>query len=217
MPRARLVLAVVAVAVIALAIVLWRSRGRATTPSTDPVATTPTATGGGATPSGVGAPPIARGSSVTPTPDDPTAPVSVDERGTRTYVMDNGAVIRDHRGPDYGPPIVPPPMPPGKRTMSTEVTAKIYAQLKPAVTQCAAQVSAADRGADPFVYVTMTVAVTNGRLATTDVYPTLNDLKGPSVAAFTDCVRKQGLAVSIEQSGEPDRTDYVVQYPLRLR
>jgi hypothetical protein len=101
--------------------------------------------------------------------------------------------------------------------MNPQVTARIYQQLWPAVSTCAGKVPDSDRGDNPFVYVTMTVAVTGGRLTTTDVFPTLHDLKGDSVTSFTDCVREAGMAVVVADSGEPDRTDYVVQYPIRLR
>lgn len=144
-------------------------------------------------------------------------PVRIDSDGTRTYVMDNGAVVQDHRGEGYGPPVAPPALPPGKRTMSPEITARIFQLLRPGVTKCAAKVPAAERGPDPFVYVTMTVAVAAGRLTTTDVYPTTHDLKGDSVDGYVNCVREAGMAVTLDRTGEPDRTDYVVQYPIRVR
>ena len=144
-------------------------------------------------------------------------PVRVDSDGTRTYVMDNGAVVQDHRGDGYGPPVAPPALPPGKRTMSPEVTALIFQKLRPGVLACAGKVPASDRGADPFVYVTMTVAVASGRLSTTDTYPTTHDLKGDSLEGYVNCVREAGMAVTLDGTGEPDRNDYIVQYPIRLR
>lgn len=217
--RARLLGAVVALAVIAIVIIWWRG-GRGQRPAAD--APTPAATGGSAL---AGHPASLRGAN-TPAArierarTDPASgadPGIVDEQGTRTYVMDNGAVVQDHRGDGAGPPMDPPPMPPSKRTMNPEITAKVYQQLKPLVTACGAKTDPKERGDDPFTYVTMTVAVTKGTLTPTDVYPTVHDLKGASADKFTDCVRKQALTLEVPDSGEPDRTDYVVQYPIRLK
>ena len=63
----------------------------------------------------------------------------------------------------------------------------------------------------------MTVAVTAGRLTTTDVYPTTHDIKGASLDGYVNCVRDAGMAVTLDGTGEPDRTDSVVQYPIRVR
>ncbi|MBL8626276.1 MAG: hypothetical protein JNK64_33480 [Myxococcales bacterium] len=215
--RARLIGAVVALAVIAIAVIWWRSGSSSSSPPADPPAGS-AAPRAGATPA-PGRTPVGK----VEVPDDrPAAPGDVAggapaDRGTRTYVMDNGAVVQDHRGDGYGPPIDPPPMPPSKRTMNSAVTAKIYLQLKPMVTACGGKVDPADRGEDPFVYVTMTVAVTKGTLAPTDIYPTLHDLDGASADRFTDCLRTQAMTIRVPDSGEPDRTDYIVQYPIRLK
>ncbi len=58
---------------------------------------------------------------------------------------------------------------------------------------------------------------TNVTLTPTDVYPTLHDLKGASADRFTDCLRTKAMAIQVPDSGEPDRTDYIVQYPIRLK
>lgn len=215
--RARLLGAVVALAVIAIAVIWWRGGSSSSS-------ATPDAPAGAAAPP-TGAPPPAgpRPVGKVEVPGDrPAAPGDVAsggaaDRGVRTYVMDNGAVVQDHRGDGYGPPIDPPPMPPSKRTMDSAVTAKVYLQLKPMVAACSGKFDPADRGDDPFVYVTMTVAVTKGTLTPTDVYPTLHDLKGASADRFTDCLRTQAMSIQVPDSGEPDRTDYIVQYPIRLK
>jgi hypothetical protein len=216
--RARLLGAVVAAAVIAIVVIWWRG-GRSSTPAAAPAdapagAATPHA---GVTPrpgrAPVGKVEVPSGSA---TPDDPGA-ASRDDRGMRTYVMDNGAVVQDHRGGPDVPPIDPPSLPPSKQTMNSAVTAKVYLQLKPMVAGCAGKFDPADRGDDPFVYVTLTVAVNQGTLTPTDVYPTLHDLKGPSAQRFTDCLRAKAMTIQVPESGEPDRTDYIVQYPIRLK
>lgn len=152
---------------------------------------------------------------------DPTAPDEIDDGDgdpdTRTYVMDNGAVMRDHRGPGYAPPINPPPMRPDQRTMSTVITARIYQQLAPVVAACGRAVPAGDRGEDPFVYVTMTVKVAKGQLTTTDVYPTIHDVNGASATAFPACVADKARAITLATADEPDHDDYIVQYPIRLK
>jgi|GEM_PF-5755881 len=152
-----------------------------------------------------------------PGPDDVDLDDGDGDPTTRTYVMDNGAVVRDHRGAGAAPPINPPPMRPDQRTMSTVITARIYQQLAPAVASCGAAVPAADRGADPFTYVTMTVKVAKGALTTIDVYPTINDIGGASAASFTTCVTDKAMAISLTARDEPDHDDYIVQYPIRLR
>jgi hypothetical protein len=131
--------------------------------------------------------------------------------------MDNGAVVRDHRGSGYGPPITPPPMRPDQRTMNTELTAKIYQQLSPMVAACGREVPAGDRGADPYVYVTLTVKVAKGQLTTTDVYPTMNDVTGASASSLPACIADKAKGISLASGDEPEHDDYTVQYPIRLR
>jgi hypothetical protein len=145
-------------------------------------------------------------------PIDPHAPLP-----TRTYVMDNGAVVRDHRPEDHGEPIAPPPMPPEQRTMSSAVTAVVYQRVAPVVAACAAKVVAADRGKDPFVYLTLTVAVTHGKLTVADSFPTANDIGAGAKPALLDCVRAGTLTQTVEAVDEPDRDNYIVQYPIRIR
>ncbi|MBK7072879.1 MAG: hypothetical protein IPH44_11300 [Myxococcales bacterium] len=214
--RARLLGAVVALAVIAIAVIWWRGGSSSSSAPAGPAGSA--APRAGAKPP-AGRPPVGK---VEVPGEGPAAPGDVargvaPDRGTRTYVMDNGAVVQDHRGDAYGPPIDPPGMPPSKRTMDSAVTAKVYLQLKPLVAACAGKFDPADRGDDPFVYVTMTVAVAKGTLTPTDVYPTLHDLKGASADRFTDCLRTKAMAIQVPDSGEPDRTDYIVQYPIRLK
>lgn len=215
--RARLLGAVVALAVVAIVVIWWRGGRSAPSAPADPPAGSDAPRVGA--PSPAGARPVGKVEVPTGRPapgaDKPSA--AGDDPVMRTYVMDNGAVVQDHRGDGFGPPIDPPPMPPSKRTMDSAVTAKVYLQLKPMVAKCGGQLDPADRGKDPFVYVTMTVAVTKGALAPTDVYPTLHDLKGPSADRFTDCLRTQAMTIQVPESGEPDRTDYIVQYPIRLK
>ncbi|MBP8810371.1 MAG: hypothetical protein KBG48_05340 [Kofleriaceae bacterium] len=203
------VAALVAVAVVA--IVWWRGRERG--------ATTSRASGGAAVdPSAPGAGPA--GGSAAPSRPRPRVPGTTDVEvlpdGTRVYVSDKG-VFRDHRGSGAPPPLGPPGLPPDQKTMSSAVTAQIYDQLKPAVVACSAAVAAADRGADPFVYVTLTVAVAGGALSTTGVEVGVNDVATSAQAALVQCVSERARAVAIPASGEPDRTDYIVQYPIRLR
>ena len=212
-----LLLAAVAVGAVAF----WKLRGRGTHDT--PADSTPGSAV--ATPGGPGHPAIdpVTGKPVIGRPGtaNPAAPDEIDDGDgdptTRTYVMDNGAVVRDHRGSGYDPPINPPPMRPDARTMSTVVTARIYQQLAPIVAACANTVPAADRGADPFVYVTMTVKVAKGQLTTTDVYPTIHDVTGGSATAFPSCVADKARTITLTASDEPDHDDYIVQYPIRLK
>lgn len=223
--RTRALLVVLGVAAVA-AIVAWTLRG-----GSEPTAGTPGSAGTGAPATdparpGTSAPPLARPGVAQPagprTGSAAAAANGVEEiedgdPDTRTYVMDNGAIVRDHRGSGYAPPINPPAMSPDRRTMSTDITARIYQQLAPMVASCGAQVPAEDRGENPFTYVTLNVQVAGGRLAVTDVYPTIHDIEGASAASFPACVRDKAAALSVPTGTEPDRDDYTVQYPIRLR
>ncbi len=216
--RTRLVLLALGVALV-VAVGFWRMRGRAS----DPAAPTASDRAGSSTATGPG-PAGTRpridprsGSTVKPAAGADEVDDGDGDPDTRTYVMDNGAVIRDHRGSGYAPPINPPPMPPDKRTMNTQLTAKIYQQLAPIVAACGGAVPTADRGGDPFTYVTMTVKVEKGQLTTTDVYPTIHDINGTSADAFPACVADKAKAIAIATGDEPDHSDYIVQYPIRLR
>lgn len=200
------------VAVAAVAILWWRGRDR--DEATDRAS--------GATAAGD---PISRSGdpgrgTAAPTRPRPRVPGGTDVEvlpdGTRVYVTDKG-VFRDHRGSGGRAPLGPPGLPPDQKTMSSAVTAQIYDQLKPAVTACSAAVAAGDRGADPFVYVTLTVAVAGGALSTTAVEVGVNDVAPAAQAGLIDCVSQRARSVAIPASGEPDRTDYIVQYPIRLR
>jgi hypothetical protein len=208
-----LLIALAAVAVVAIAIWQWRKRAGDDAPASGAATGT-----GGAVP-----PPIDRRRVVAqpagPSDDlsDPDAPDRSARREPKIYVLDNGAVIRDHRGEGFPPPIAPPPLPPEQRTMNTQLTAKIYLALAPVVRACAAEVPAVDRGDDPFTYVTMTVQVSKGQLTTSDVFPTTHDVKGASEQRFASCVADKGRAIAVAAPDEPDHTDYIVQYPIRLR
>jgi BirA family biotin operon repressor/biotin-[acetyl-CoA-carboxylase] ligase len=200
------------VAAAAVALLWWRGRDRGAGTSRpsgagaaiDPEAPSAGAPGGGSAPT-------------RPRPRVPGQPdVEIRPDGTRVYVTDKG-VFRDHRGSGGSAPLGPPGLPPDQKTMSSAVTAQIYDQLKPAVVACSAAVAAADRGADPFVYVTLTVAVAGGALSTTGVEVGVNDVATSAQAALVQCVSERARAVAIPASGEPDRTDYIVQYPIRLR
>lgn len=169
-------------------------------------------------------PPITPGTVAQPRPrddlegeDDAGALPQRPDRGVKVYVLDNGAEIRDHRGEGMPPPIAPPPMRPDMRTMSSAVTAKIYTALAPIVAECAQGVPAVDRGADPFTYVTMTVQVKGGALTTSDVFPTTHDVNGQSAQTFASCVADKGKSIAVAAPDEADHTDYIVQYPIRLR
>lgn len=169
-------------------------------------------------------PPVAIGTPVAqprtiddPVDEDGGVPLERPDRGVKVYVLDNGAVIRDHRGEGVPPPIAPPPMRPDKRTMSSKLTARIYTALAPMVQECAAAVPAVDRGADPFTYVTMTVQVSQGKLTTSDVFPTTHDLNGTSAQTFASCLADKGRGIAVPADDEPDHDDYIVQYPIRLQ
>ena len=145
---------------------------------------------------------------------DPTATL---DAGTRTYIMDDGTVVRDHRKNGGEPPVATTPVPPAQRTLDPELSAKVYQQVAPRVADCTAKVPASARGADPFVYVNLTVEVDGGILSTTEVVPVAHDVEDAAAGALVTCVRAGLSTVRVEAKGEPDQTSYVLQYPIRLR
>ncbi len=148
---------------------------------------------------------------------DPADPAAVLDAGTRTYVMDDGTVVRDHRAGGGEPPVATTPVPPEQRTLNPELSAKVYQQLAPRVADCTGKVPASARGADPFVYVNLTVEVDGGILSTTEVLPVAHDVEDAAAGALVACVRAGLSTLRVDAKGEPDQTSYVLQYPMRLR
>ncbi len=155
-----------------------------------------------------------------PTPGGPTAdgdPSAAPVGGDRTYVMDDGTVVRDHRKSGGDAPVAITPVPPEQRTLSSEVSAQVYQQLSPKVAACTAKVPAAARGADPFVYINLTVEVDGGVLSTTQVLPVAHDITDAAAGALVACVRDGLSTLRVDAKGEPDQASYVLQYPIRVR
>ena len=171
----------------------------------------------GVGPTGVGPGP-AGGSAGTPGRPDVFDPAGTDPRPPpRFYVMDDGHVVRDHRRGGGEPPLATAPLPPEQRTMSSEVTARVYQQLAPIVATCGAQVPTSARGADPFVYINLTVRVAGGTLTTVDSMPSPHDIADTASAPLVKCVRDGLATLRVAAAGEPDRASYPLQYPVRIR
>lgn len=138
---------------------------------------------------------------------------------TRESVSDTGNPIRDHRGDERAAEAVdlPAPIAPGERTMSSTITAALYGKLAPIVRACGAAVPADARGDTPTVHVTLTVDVAGGQLTTQHATAVTNDITGPASEQVIACVRDRASDLTTAANGEPDRTDYVVQFPVRLR
>ena len=130
--------------------------------------------------------------------------------------MDDGTVVRDHRS-NPTEPVATNPLPPGQRTLASSIAADVYQQLASRVATCATKVPPAARGAEPFVYVNLTVAIAGGTLTATDVVPVPHDIAPPANDALVACIRDSITTVRAAAKGEPDRTGYVLQYPIRIR
>lgn len=135
----------------------------------------------------------------------------------RTYTTDTGNIVRDHRAGVTNPVALPAPVPPSERTMSSTLTAAIYQQLAPIVRACGAAAPAEGRGPSPVVHTTLTVDVAAGVLTTTSASAVASDLTGPTSDQIVACVRDRAGALTVAANGEPDRSGYIVQYPIRLR
>jgi hypothetical protein len=204
-----------ALAALALYLVLRDGDGAsARTPAADPATT---ATGGRTPP-----PPLAGGKAPSTTPDgegatvpDPLARPA--QPATRTYVLDDGTVVRDHRRNGGAPPVAIAPTPPDRRTLAPEVAARVYLALIPKVTECTSRVPADARGDDPFVYINLTVEVDNGILYPIDVLPVASGVDGLAGDALVTCVRDGLGPLRVDATGEPDQHQYVLRYPVRVR
>jgi hypothetical protein len=150
-------------------------------------------------------------------PGDPDDVAAAAGNPPRTYVTDTGNPVRDHRDSVVDPVAVPAPLPPSQRTMSPTITGDIYRQLAPIVRKCGIDAPKDGRGADPVVHVTLIVDVAAGQLTATDASAVATDLPGPTAEQVVACVRERASALTVAANGEPDRTGYVVQYPIRLR
>ncbi len=136
----------------------------------------------------------------------------------RTSVSDTGNPIRDHRSDTTREAVdLPAPVAPSGRTMSSTITADLYQKLAPIVRQCGAAVPDDARGQDPTIHVTLTVHVTGGQLATDDATAVTSGIKAPASTEVIACVRDRAAGLTAAANGEPDRTDYIAQFPFRLR
>ncbi len=146
-----------------------------------------------------------------------TAAAAATADGTRTYVTDTGNLVRDHR-PDVRDPVaLPAPMSPEERTMDSVVTAEIYRQLAPVVRGCGNDLDAETKGPESIVHVTLLVDVAAEQLVANQATAVTSGITGPSVDKVIACVRDRAAGLKVAAKGEPDRTGYVVQYPIRLR
>ncbi|MBZ0235178.1 MAG: hypothetical protein K8M05_22815, partial [Deltaproteobacteria bacterium] len=136
---------------------------------------------------------------------------------TRTYVTDTGNLVRDHRTNVTDPKAVPAPLPPEQRTMSSVITADIYRSLAPIVRGCTGDVDAGAKGPSPVVNVTLSVDVAGEKLTSTDATAVVSDIGGPAADQVIACVRDRAAGLTVDAKGEPDRSNYVVQFPIRVR
>jgi hypothetical protein len=137
---------------------------------------------------------------------------------TRTYVTDTGQLVRDHRDLKGREPVaVPAPLPPEQRTMSSVITAEIYRSLAPTVRQCSNDIEASAIGKSPVVNVTLSVDVAGEKLTATYATAVVTDISGPAADKVIECVRDRAAGLTVDAKGEPDRENYVLQYPIRVR
>lgn len=136
----------------------------------------------------------------------------------RTSVSDTGNPIRDHRSDTSREAVdLPAPVAPAARTMSSRITADLHQKLAPIVRECGAAVPDDARGTEPTIHVTLTVRITSGQLATDDATAVTSGIKAPASAEVIACVRDRAAGLTATANGEPDRTDYIAQFPFRLR
>jgi hypothetical protein len=135
----------------------------------------------------------------------------------KTYVTETGNLVRDHRKDVTDPKAVPAPLPPEQRTMSSVLTADIYRKLAPVVRGCGVDLEASAKGPEPVVNVTLEVDVTGEKLTATNAIAVATDISGPAADKVIACVRDRSAGLTVDAKGEPDRSNYVVQYPIRLR
>jgi hypothetical protein len=146
-----------------------------------------------------------------------TATGGAGARGDRTYVTDTGNLVRDHRDHVREDVAVPAPLPPEQRTMSSTITGDLLRQLAPIVRGCGVDVPADARGESPVVHVTLMVDVAGEKLTATDATAVTSDVTGLAADKVLACVRDRAAALTVPAKGEPDRSGYVVQYPIRIR
>lgn len=136
---------------------------------------------------------------------------------TRTYVTDTGNLVRDHRSNVTDPKAVPAPLPPEQRTMNSAIAAEIYRSLAPTVRGCASDIDASAKGPSPVVNVTLSVDIAGEKLTTMEATAVVSDISGPAADKVIACVRDRAAGLTVDAKGEPDRGNYVVQYPIRIR
>ncbi len=137
---------------------------------------------------------------------------------TRTYVTDTGNLVRDHRDlKGREPSAVPAPLPPEQRTMSSVISADVYRSLAPTVRGCTGDIETTAKGPSPIVNVTLSVEISGEKLITHDATAVVTDISGPAADKVIACVRDRAAGLTVDAKGEPDRSEYVLQYPIRVR
>jgi hypothetical protein len=85
------------------------------------------------------------------------------------------------------------------------------------VVVCGREIPASDRGSEPGAMVTLTVDVKQQSLSSTDVHVGSIGIAEGSRERLANCVREKIGTVKLATPNEPDRTGYVVQFPIRVR
>jgi hypothetical protein len=204
--RGWLVAALAVLALVAIAVVVGRSR--------TPAAPAPVA----------GPPPVAP-STATSAPAPPRLPAepasppgSAPTSGTvaRTYTLPDGTRVRDHRENPTEPFSIPS-TPPQRRVepMKSDQVARVHAELRPLTDACTAQVPAAEVAAGASVLVRLLVTVDGETLVVDEATVTAKGL-GERAAAVEACVRERAASITMTIDHAAMQR-YPLTFPYRVR
>ena len=191
----KVVLGIVAVAVLVAAILAWRA-----------VASDDSETGtGSGSGSGSGSGTGTGSGTVAGVVGDRPVLATEPQAGSGT-----GQQIRDHRGGGGGDvPYTPrPEKPPPVHRISPEIVGSVSKQVRSIMQQCAQNLPAAARGTKPRVQGELTVAVKGEQLTVTDAKLDLTDVIGAAGEPLRQCIQSKTIGSQVAATGEPDQTGY---------
>lgn len=123
-----------------------------------------------------------------------------------------GAQVRDHRGgggtqTPYTPkPEKPPPI----HRVSPEIVGSVSKQVRSIMQQCALSLPAAARGTKPRVQGELTVALKSEQLTVTDAKLDLTDIIGAAGEPLRQCIQQKTIGSQVAAPGEPDQANYTI-------
>ncbi|MGE0549629.1 MAG: hypothetical protein AB7O24_30290 [Kofleriaceae bacterium] len=125
--------------------------------------------------------------------------------------MSGDVSVRDHRTGDRPPAELPPIVAPlGGRTFPRELTTAITQRFREVLGECAAAITATDRGNSPRVEGTLVVAIKDQQVVVTRAAVKLREVIGASAELVRQCLEQKSLGLSASAADQADLQNYAI-------